>query len=277
MDNLIKISLLISLLSASTLTCFAAEDEVVVRGGAGIAKRKQISAPQAGSMDELSRGLDKYDKGDFKGALSDLNKAILKDPQNSQAYMFRGLVRENMGDYINAISDFEQNRIAAYDPIFFSEKGFCQTQMYELPTALANLNKSIALDHTSVDAATALARRATVKRLIHNSSGAINDCNQALQLVPDHLEATWQRAVTYCAMRQLPAAITDLQRVVRAAPRFANGHFTLAECLRATGRSKDALTEYQTAANLFAEQNDDHGKQIALKRITELSSNRDSS
>ncbi len=195
--------------------CALADDDIVVRGGSRNVKQKLIMAPQAGSMDDLNRGLGKYDKGDFKGALVDINKAILKDPLNSQAFFYRGLVRENLGDYVNAVSDFDQNRVAAFDPIVLSEKAECQTNMYELNAALANLNRALAQDHSSSDAVTAFSRRAIVKRLMHNSPDAISDCNQALRLVPNDVEAKWQRGVTYCGMRKYPEAILDLQFVVK--------------------------------------------------------------
>ncbi len=251
--------------------CAFAEEEIVVRGGSTNVKQKLILAPQAGSMDDLNRGLVKYDKGDFKGALVDINKAILKDPLNSQAFFYRGLVRENLGDYLNAVSDFDQNRVAAFDPIVLSEKANCQTSMYELNAAMVSLNRALAQDHTSSDAATAFSRRAIVKRLLHNSPDAISDCNQALRLVPNDVESKWQRGVTYCAMRKYPEAILDLQFVAQAAPHFANGHYTLAECFRVTGRGSEALSEYKKALALFNEQNDEHGKQSAQTKIAELS------
>lgn len=262
-----------ALLCALVPACALADADIVVRGGSVNVKQKLIRAPQAGSMDDLNRGLAKYDNGDFKGALVDINKAILKDPLNSQAFFYRGLVRENLGDYVNAISDFEQNRVAAFDPIVLSEKAYCQTNMYELNAAMVSLNRALAQDHASSDAATALSRRAIVKRLLHNLPDAISDCNQALKLVPNDVEARWQRAVTYCSMRKYPDAILDLQFVVQSAPRFANGHYTLAECFRVTGRSGDAISEYKKALALFSEQNDTHGKQSAQTKIAELSSN----
>lgn len=251
--------------------CAFADGDIVVRGGLANVKQKLVLAPKAGSMDDLNRGLVKYDKGDFKGALVDINKAILKDPLNSQAFFYRGLVRENLGDYVNAVSDFEQNRVAAFDPIVLSEKAYCQTNMYELSSAMGSLNRALAQDHSSSDAATAFSRRAIVKRLLHNAPDAISDCNQALRLAPNDVEPKWQRGVTYCSLRRYSDAILDLQFVVQAAPRFANGHYTLAECFRVTGRGADALSEYRKALALFGEQNDARGKQSAKVKIAELS------
>ncbi|MBS1955065.1 MAG: tetratricopeptide repeat protein [Cyanobacteria bacterium SZAS-4] len=263
--------LYLALVCALIPACALADEEISVRGGLSNIKQKLILAPQAGSMDDLNRGLARYDKGDFRGALADINKAILKDPLNSQALFYRGLVRENLGDYVNAVSDFEQNRVAAFDPIVLSEKAYCQTNMYELNAAMLSLNRALAQDHSSSDAAIAFSRRAIVKRLLHNAPDAINDCNQALKLVPDSVETKWQRGITYCSMRKYPDAILDLQFVVQSAPRFADGHYTLAECFRVTGRGSDALSEYKKALALFNEQNNAHGKQSAQTKIAELS------
>jgi predicted Zn-dependent protease len=115
-----------------------------------------------------------------------------------------------------------------------------------------------------------LARRASVKRILHDDNGAVDDCSTSLRLMPNNPDGLWQRALTYIDLKQLDAAVPDLQKLVQQQPRFANGHYTLAECYMSLGRAKDAQTEYQRAVDLFAVQHDEQGRKMAMQRLAQI-------
>jgi tetratricopeptide (TPR) repeat protein len=52
--------------------------------------------------------LEKLEKANFDGALTDAMQAIKLDPKNAEAYSVRGQVRYNKGDIPGAIADFEK-------------------------------------------------------------------------------------------------------------------------------------------------------------------------
>ena len=56
----------------------------------------------------LDSGCDKDDKKDFKGAIEDYTKAIVIDPDYSDAYANRGCAKEELGDKAGAIGDWEK-------------------------------------------------------------------------------------------------------------------------------------------------------------------------
>ena len=51
------------------------------------------------------RGLKKSDKGIYKGAISDYNKAIEINPEDGDIYLDRGSLREEIEDYKGATAD----------------------------------------------------------------------------------------------------------------------------------------------------------------------------
>ena len=55
------------------------------------------------------RGNEKYDAEDYKGAISDVSKAIKINPQYADAYYNRGLAKENLKDFEGAISDYSSS------------------------------------------------------------------------------------------------------------------------------------------------------------------------
>jgi len=58
--------------------------------------------------DYLLSGIDKSEKNDTYGAISDYTKAIEIDPNYESAYNFRGLSKSKVGDNYGAISDFKK-------------------------------------------------------------------------------------------------------------------------------------------------------------------------
>jgi tetratricopeptide (TPR) repeat protein len=127
------------------------------------------------------------------------------------------------------------------------------------------------MDNTSNDASLTYVRRSMVKRVTKDPQGAVDDCTHALSINKDNIEANWQRSLAYCAMHKVDNAVPDLQQVIHTNPNFADAHFMLAECYSVLGRAREALPEYQRAANLYAAQHDEDGKKLAMKRIAELS------
>jgi tetratricopeptide (TPR) repeat protein len=53
-------------------------------------------------------GLDKYNAGDYKGAVVDFSLAINAHPENQNFYLMRGTAYEDMGDDIEAEKDFKR-------------------------------------------------------------------------------------------------------------------------------------------------------------------------
>ena len=58
-------------------------------------------------QDYLKNGTDKANKKDFKGAISDLDKAIELNPKQALAYCVRGEDKFMLHDYTGAIVDFD--------------------------------------------------------------------------------------------------------------------------------------------------------------------------
>ncbi|NES91129.1 tetratricopeptide repeat protein, partial [Okeania sp. SIO2B9] len=54
----------------------------------------------------FNRGVDKYNDGNFPGALNDFSKAIELIPDFIEAYYNRGILRIELAEYQGVIEDF---------------------------------------------------------------------------------------------------------------------------------------------------------------------------
>ena len=52
-------------------------------------------------------GVEKYDKGDYQGAIADYNKVIEINPQFTLAFLNRGIAKEDIGDLKGACEDWK--------------------------------------------------------------------------------------------------------------------------------------------------------------------------
>lgn len=67
---------------------------------------------------------------------------------------------------------------------------------------------------------------------------------QALAMMPDFPECELNMANTHLEIKQIEPALTILQRLMRRRPDYSHGAFVLGNCLRETGRQKEAIHAY---------------------------------
>ena len=54
----------------------------------------------------FNSGVDKYEQGDYQGAIADYNKAIEINPKDAITHTNRGNVKDDLEDYQGAIADY---------------------------------------------------------------------------------------------------------------------------------------------------------------------------
>ena len=54
----------------------------------------------------FNNGVDKYEQGDYQGAIDDWSKVIEINPQEVDAYYNRGIAKDKLGDHQGAIADY---------------------------------------------------------------------------------------------------------------------------------------------------------------------------
>jgi len=164
------------------------------------------------AADLLDQGIKEYHKGNEQGyrqAAETLDRALLADPNYSQAAFYQGLAYSALFEYDKAKAAYE--RAIEIDP------GYLE--------AHANL-AGMLLDIGDVDA-------------------SIRHLNLVLQRQPDHAVGLTLLAQAYRFKDLYPQSIAAARRSIAINPKTAESHLWLADSLRLSGKLDDAPAEYQ--------------------------------
>jgi tetratricopeptide (TPR) repeat protein len=175
---------------AATISC---ENIAVAKNSLETAHTSHPSAIariyRQGGGDRFSSAAQKYQRGDYQGALADYNRVIKNNPKSANAYYNRGLLKAtNLQDYQGALADY--NRAIQLKP--------------------------------SYDAA--YTNRGNLKATnLQDYQGALADYNRAIQLKPRNANAYYNRGVLkHTYLKDLAGGIADMQQAVKFAQKQGN-------------------------------------------------------
>ena len=129
----------------------------------------------------LISGNQKYEQGNFQGAIADYNQALRIDPNDAQAYNNRGNAKYDLKDYAGAMGDFnEAIRIDPNNPTAYTNRGV--TRIYlnsDVQGAIADYNQAIRINPSY---AKAYISRAGAKFRSNDRLGGCADISRAISL-----------------------------------------------------------------------------------------------
>ncbi|WP_193199446.1 tetratricopeptide repeat-containing serine protease family protein [Nostoc sp. MG11] len=248
------------------------------------------------------QGGDKYDQGDFKGAIANYTTAIRLNPNYLNAYNNRGLARYNLGDYQGAIDDYNQAlKINPKDADPYNNRGLARSTLGDKKGAVDDYTLALKINPKFVFAYN---NRGIAHNSLDDSNRAIADFNQALKINPNYAEAYAGRGISYYqlgdknraianfteALRinsnlappyagrgiarfdlgDKKGAITDFNQALRINPNFAPAYTGRGIARFQLGDKQGAITDLQKAANLFLEQGKTDDYQQLLELIKKL-------
>ena len=133
--------------------------------------------------DYLTRGIARYDRKDYDGAIADYDQAIRLDPKFAIAYNNRGNARKAKGDLDGAIADYDQAiRLNPKYATAYYNRGLARKAKGNLDGAIADYDQAIRLDPKN---ATAYYNRGLARKAKGNLDGALADFTEGARLAPD--------------------------------------------------------------------------------------------
>lgn len=201
----------------------------------------------------LSRGSDRVDRGNRKGAIEDFTKAIELNPRMIAAYHQRGFQHFEAAAYDLAIADF--NKVVELDPkdaVAFLNRGRAFEEKGELDAALADLNTYIRLDEKSVSG---YVIRADILAQKGKHQSAIYDLNTAIEIDPQDATAFGDRALNELALGEDALAEKDLKMCIALDPGLEVEYNKYANDVRKNFADERKAAEQRKSAEQIAKAN----------------------
>ena len=136
-----------------------------------------------------------YNHSSEERILSDLDRAISINPNNSESYNGRGIAYMKLKNYAQAISDF--NKSIELNPKLYqaySNRAIYYVTLNQYDAAIADCNKVIKLNPNDADLYN---NRGYVYNKLKKYDMALSDLNKAITLNPVLAEAYYNRNTTY--------------------------------------------------------------------------------
>jgi tetratricopeptide (TPR) repeat protein len=240
--------------------------------------------------DLIASAVSKESKGDYRGILADINRAIAIDSQQARLYYMRGVAKSKLDDSQGAVADY--NRAIQLNPNLanaYNNRGLLKDdKLNDSQGAVADYNRAIQLNPNH---AIAYNNRGRVKDdKLNDSQGAVADYNRAIQLNPNEAGAYYNRGrVKDDKLNDSQGAVADYNRAIQLSPNFATAYYNrgrvkndklndsqgaLADHNRAIQLSPNLALAYNNRGNLKNDKlNDSQGALADYNRAIQLNPN----
>jgi tetratricopeptide (TPR) repeat protein/uncharacterized membrane protein len=225
-------------------------DEAIAACDRGIGSGKFSGSLLAGL--HVNRGVERGNKNDPEGALSDYDEAIRIDAKNALAYVNRGSSRLDKDEYDAALQDFGQaillnpNLLSAYRgrANTYREKG-------DLDHAVDDYKKALSLnpnDDQKTKIETALSNAYVDRGVDQKDQNAeLADYDEAIRNNPNNVTALNNRGATYIEKGEYDRAIQDLDQAIELKADYSRAFRNRGDAYRKKGDRDHAIADYQKA------------------------------
>ena len=160
-------------------------------------KRKRRKLQSSNANLYFNRGLSKMNMGDYKGAITELDKFIRLEPNNPYAYHNRGIAKDHLQQHEAAIIDFDAAiRLKPDFAIAYSSRGIAKMNLGEGQTEIADYDMAIHLGEAG------------------QYDAAIADFSEIIRLQPDFAAAYHDRGIARSLKDDAQGARKDFQKAV---------------------------------------------------------------
>src|SRR5215213_1789493 len=165
-----------------------------------------------------NRGLVRYKKNDFSGAIEDFNEALRIRPGLPSAYLNRAAALRGLGDIEAALNDLDHAILLKKDFYeAFSNRGSIRLDRGDFNGALADLNRSIELNNRIPES---YYQRGYTHIELKRFDLAIADFERALHLAPEIAWAYQGRGTALMQAAKMDRAIADFTRAIELDPKL---------------------------------------------------------
>lgn len=217
-----------------------------------LAASPALAADAAAGRRAFLEAKELYVKGDFRGALSSVDRALADDKRLGAGYELRARCWDALGEIGRRKADAEKAlslASARRGPEDALAKGGAELLLGREKLALESLNAAVASAGGDPEA---LAARARVWRALGDRAKALSDLDAALKARPKSPVWLYSRALTRWEGGDDAGAVADLTAALRGNKEFAPAYALVGSALARQGDLKRAMKAYDKALSLDA-------------------------
>ena len=173
------------------------------------------------AKDYFNSGYEKYNAGNYEGALIDYNKAINLNPNYLEAYLYRANIKSLLQDFKGALIDNDKAiRLKPNDAYVYNERATTKLSSGDAIGAMEDVNRAIKLNPNYSEA---YRQRAGIKSY-NDYEGAKQDYTIAISLDTVNINAYLGRA-SIEEYKDYEGAIQDFNKAIELKPDFSYAFF----------------------------------------------------
>jgi tetratricopeptide (TPR) repeat protein len=157
----------------------------------------------------------------YQAALPCLDRHIQTYPQDPNGYCYRGICYERLEKFVQSLADFDRAiELQSNHHVFHHARGRTRQKTGDLQGALADLNITIDRKPHAI----VYDERAEIHRCLGNQLEALQDCDYAIALNPQFINAYFRRGLTYAELGDLELALLDYNSTIDLDPHHSNAY-----------------------------------------------------
>ena len=220
----------------------------------------------------LKRGILSRHLSDFEAALNDYNQALYLESNLPLAYYERGYIYLELKKYEEAVKDFEQVIKAnpeSADAYYLRGFAKSRSNVYSEQEVIDDLTNAIELNPNF---SIAYYVRGYVYIDLEKYENAINDFNETIRINPNNYKAYYERALAKSNINGYSSEeiVDDFNNSINLAPEFASAYASLGRFYHEIQEIKMAKENFELAALLAHQQNNDTLYQKVISGINSI-------
>lgn len=170
------------------------------------------------------RASTRYEIKDFKGALSDLDKAIKLNSQKVEYFYYRALVKEELKDLKGSLKDFDI--VLSKDPshIAIIYRANIKFKLKDYKGSISDYDAYIKSGQTDL-LYKAYVQKGASEALMKDLESGLDDCSKGLKINPDYAEGYFWRGIIYIDLADKVTGCADLKRSMDLNFTAAKNHY----------------------------------------------------
>jgi tetratricopeptide (TPR) repeat protein len=157
----------------------------------------------------------------YQIALTSLDRHIETYPQDPNGYCYRGICYERLEQFPQALADFDRAIALQSDhPVFHHARGRTRQKSGNLQGALVDFDVTIKRKPQAI----VYDERSEIHRCLGNHLAALQDCDSAIALNPQFINAYFRRGLTYAEIGDLELALLDYTSTIDLDPEHIDAY-----------------------------------------------------